>query len=64
MEILYVAVIVQLIVSLYLCWKVFDLTKEINDTQIVVGSILYDVDKFNDLIFIEDDDEEDEETRH
>lgn len=64
MEILYVAVIVQLIVSLYLCWKVFDLTKEINDTQIVVGSILYDVNKFNDLIFIEDDDEEDEETRH
>ena len=64
MEILYVAVIVQLIVSLYLCWKVFDLTKEINDTQIVIGSILYDVNKFNDLIFIEDDDEEDEETRH
>ena len=64
MEILYVAVIVQLIVSAYLCWRVFDLTKEIEDTQIVVGSILYDVNKFNDLIFIEDDDEEDEETHH
>jgi hypothetical protein len=58
MEILYVAVIVQLVVSLYLCWKVFDLTKEIDDTQIVVGSILHDVNKFNDLIFIEDDEEE------
>ena len=56
MEILYVAVIVQLIVSLYLCWKVFDLTKEIDDTQIVVGSILYDMSQY------EDDDEE--ETRH
>lgn len=57
-EVLYVAVIVQLIVSLYLCWKVFDLTKEINDTQIVVGGILYDMSQY------EDYDEEDEETYH
>jgi hypothetical protein len=44
-EIWYVAVIVQLIVSLYLCWKVASLTQEVEDTQIVLGSILYDLDK-------------------
>jgi hypothetical protein len=44
-EIWYVAVIVQLVVSLYLCWKVASLTQEVDDTQIVVGSILMDMDK-------------------
>jgi hypothetical protein len=44
-EIWHVAVIVQLIVSLYLCWKVASLTQEVDDTQIVVGSILMDMDK-------------------
>lgn len=54
-EVLYVAVIVQLIVSAYLSWRVFDLTKEVEDTQVVVGSILYDMSQYED---------DEEETRH
>ena len=56
MEVWYVIVVVQLIVSLYLAWKVHDLAKEIDDTQIVVGGILYDMSQYEDY--------DEEETRH
>jgi len=56
MQIWYVIVIIQLVVSLYLAWKVHSLAKEINDTQIVVGGILYDMSQYEDY--------DEEETRH
>jgi len=56
-EVWYVIVIVQLVVSLYLAWKVHDLAKEINDTQIVVGGILYEMSQYEDY-------DEEEETKH
>lgn len=53
-DVWYIIVIIQLVVSLYLAWKVHSLAKEIDDTQIVVGGILYDMSQY----------ENDEETRH
>jgi len=47
-EVWYVIVIIQLVVSLYLAWKVHSLAKEINDTQIVVGGILYEMSQYED----------------
>jgi len=55
-DIWYAIVIIQLVVSLYLTWKVHSLAKEIDDTQIVVGGILYDMSQYEDY--------DDEETRH
>jgi len=48
MEIWFGIVIGHLVVSLYLAWKVHDLTKEVNDTQIVLGSVLYQLHQYED----------------
>jgi hypothetical protein len=48
MEIWFGIVIAQLVVSLYLAWKAHDLTKEIEDTQIVLGSVLYQLQQYED----------------
>ena len=48
--------IIQLIVSLYLTWKVHSLAKEVDDTQIVLGGVLYEMSQYEDY--------DEEETRH
>jgi hypothetical protein len=47
-DVWYVIVIVQLVVSLYLAWEVHSLGKEIDDTQIVVGHILHEMSQYED----------------
>lgn len=58
MEIWFGIVIGHLVVSLYLAWKVHDLTKEVNDTQIVLGSVLYQ------LSILQEYEDEDDEPYH
>jgi hypothetical protein len=55
-DVWYVIVIIQLIVSLYLTWKVHSLAKEVDDTQIVLGGVLYEMSQYEDY--------DEEETRH
>lgn len=55
-DVWYVIVIVQLVVSLYLAWKAHSLAKEIDDTQIVVGHILHEMSQYEEY--------DEEETYH
>lgn len=48
-EVWYAIVIIQLVVSLYLAWKVHSLAKEIDDTQIVLGGVLYEMSQYEDF---------------
>ena len=44
-EQVWIVVVVQLIVSLYLAWKVTRLSAEAEMMQVIVGGILMDIDK-------------------
>lgn len=48
-EVWYAIVIIQLVVSLYLSWKVHSLAKEVDDTQIVLGGVLYEMSQYEDF---------------
>lgn len=48
-EVWYAIVIIQLVVSLYLAWKVHSLAKEVDDTQIVLGGVLYEMSQYEDF---------------
>ena len=44
-EQVWIVIVVQLIVSLYLAWKVTRLSAEAEMMQVIVGGILMDIDK-------------------
>ena len=44
-EQVWIIIVVQLIVSLYLAWKVTRLSAEAEMMQVIVGGILMDIDK-------------------
>ena len=44
-EQVWIVIVVQLIISLYLAWKVTRLSAEAEMMQVIVGGILMDIDK-------------------
>ena len=42
---MWVVIVVQLVISLYLAWKVSKLSSEAEMMQVIVGGILMDLDK-------------------
>ena len=44
---MWVVIVIQLIISLYLAWKVSRLSAEAEMMQVIVGGILMEIDKSN-----------------